>query len=65
MPLANREKTGCVPARGPGLPTCWALWFKSHLRIVCGYKPCRLLGPRWNSAGKTWPGVPIAVTPPQ
>lgn len=48
----GQHRLGGVSPRGPGLPACRVLWFKSHLKIACGYKACWLLGPRWNSAGK-------------
>lgn len=62
-PRAPCPETKCPPpvekrpwaGQGPGLPDCWALWFKaiSGLLVVM------------NSAGKTWPVVPSTVTPPE
>lgn len=62
--VPSQQRLGCVPTRGPGLPACRALWFKSHLKIACGYKACWLPAPRWNSSSKMWPEGPTTVTPP-
>lgn len=46
------EKRPCA-GQGPGLPDCWALWFKA----ISGFLVVI------NSAGKTWPVVPGSQPP--
>lgn len=41
-PVPRRQHAPSQQTIGPGLPGCRALWLNSHLRIICGDKPCWL-----------------------